>query len=179
MAASNVRDVPNFWSSLVPLKVNILVWRMMVNALPTKVNLQRRGILLTSIECGLCHSREEDLDHCLFRCNKLDPLWRKVWAWCDLSGARTDSVISFKNMLLTHASHRIRNELVHAIIMATVWLIWNRRNRVVHSPQEDANKILQEDLFPAVQILANLWIFYRNPELKGFWQQWAPLPVDS
>ncbi|KAJ9549875.1 hypothetical protein OSB04_022418 [Centaurea solstitialis] len=48
--------------------------------------------------------------------------------------------------------------------MVTVWLIWQRRNRFVNSTQDDAVKILQEDLFPTVQRLTILWISYRKPD---------------
>ncbi|KAJ9549873.1 hypothetical protein OSB04_022416 [Centaurea solstitialis] len=101
MATPVTHDVPSFWNSCVPLKVNSFVWRMMHNALPTKANLHRRGISLPSIACDICDSAEEDLDHCLFKCVSLDALWRKVWAWCGVSGVRTNSLLSFKNSFLT------------------------------------------------------------------------------
>lgn len=152
---------------------------MLLNALPTKVNLQRRGINLGSVDCALCGSEEENLDHCLFRCAKVDSLWRKVWAWCGISSLRMDSVLSFKNSLLSRDFHRNRSELIHAVLLVSLWLIWQWRNRVVHSSQEDAVKVLQEDLFPGVQRLASLWILNRKPRLKVYWQQWSSFPLDE
>ena len=88
MAPPEIREVANFWSSLIPLKVNLFIWRLLLNAIPTKINLQQRGIPLNSVDCGLCGREPEDVEHCFFRCSKIDTLWRKVWSWCDASGQR-------------------------------------------------------------------------------------------
>ena len=165
----------NFWSSLVPLKVKLFTWRLLFNALPTKINLQRRGINLMSVECGLCGLEKEELDHCLFRCTRIETLWRKVWAWCGLSGVRFDSVLYFKNKLCATDNRNSRSELIRAVYMITAWAIWNWRNRVTHSSQEEVSKILQEDIFPVVQRTTYLWITFRNPMFKGIEQQGATL----
>ena len=151
---------------------------MMFNALPTRLNLQRRGIVLDSVDCVFCGLEEEDLDHCLFGCSKIDAIWRKVWAWGRLTGSRINSLLSFKNSLASRTLGKHRSDLIHAILLVTVWLIWQWRNKVAHSSQEEAGKVLQEDIFPSVQRLAYFWIVNRNPRLKVFWQQWFMLPLD-
>ncbi|KAJ9567800.1 hypothetical protein OSB04_003766 [Centaurea solstitialis] len=130
------------------------------------------------MECNL--SKEFDLEGIAIECCQISDLdsyklqnvyahalWRKVWAWCGVSGVRTNSLLSFKNSFLTRDLNGSINELVHATLMVTVWLIWQRRNRFVNSTQDDAVKILQEDLFPTVQRLTILWISYRKPGVKG------------
>nr|GEY59961.1 reverse transcriptase domain, reverse transcriptase zinc-binding domain protein [Tanacetum cinerariifolium] len=39
------------WSKLVPIKVNILAWRIQLNKLPTRHNMSLRGLDIPSISC--------------------------------------------------------------------------------------------------------------------------------
>jgi len=39
------------WCKLVPIKLNILMWRVLWNRIPTKVNLVHRGVYVPSILC--------------------------------------------------------------------------------------------------------------------------------
>lgn len=159
---------------MVPLKVNVFIWLMLLNALPTHLNLQQRGINLGTVNCVLCGLEVEDLDHCLFNCSKIDHLWRKVWSWCSISSLGMDSVQSFKNNLYTRDRDHVKSEMTHAILMVTLWLIWRWRNRILHSTQEEVVKIFQEDLFLVVQRMSPLWITNR----KAKWMQWSSNSLD-
>ncbi|KAJ9543814.1 hypothetical protein OSB04_023521 [Centaurea solstitialis] len=164
IAPPEICDFANFWNPLVPLKVSLFTWPAVVT--------------LTSVDCCLCGLEPEDIDHCCFRCSKIDALWRKVWGWCDMSEPRTDSLSSFKIRILHGDFQRVRSVTIRAVLMITVWLIWWWRNRILHSPQEERGKLQQEDLFPVVQRMANLWITNRKPTLKGIWQHWSSFPSD-
>ncbi|GKD27953.1 hypothetical protein Tco_1234167 [Tanacetum coccineum] len=39
------------WSKLIPVKVNIMGWRLSIDKLPTRVNLDARGIDVPSVLC--------------------------------------------------------------------------------------------------------------------------------
>ncbi|GKE35094.1 RNA-directed DNA polymerase, eukaryota, partial [Tanacetum coccineum] len=47
-------DSKTLWIKSVPLKVNILAWKIKLEALPTRFNISRRGIEIDSILCPLC-----------------------------------------------------------------------------------------------------------------------------
>ena len=51
---------------MVPAKVNVFVWRLMLNRIPTKVNLDRRGIDCGSIRCAVCDDALETVNHLFF-----------------------------------------------------------------------------------------------------------------
>ncbi|GJV42813.1 RNA-directed DNA polymerase, eukaryota [Tanacetum coccineum] len=42
------------WVKSVPIKVNILAWKVKSNALPTRFNISRRGMDIDSICCPIC-----------------------------------------------------------------------------------------------------------------------------
>ncbi|GJW13825.1 RNA-directed DNA polymerase, eukaryota, reverse transcriptase zinc-binding domain protein [Tanacetum coccineum] len=53
------------WNKLLPSKVNILAWRIANKRLPTRANLDKRGIDLDSVLCSMCNNDiENDQDRC-------------------------------------------------------------------------------------------------------------------
>ncbi|GJX02527.1 RNA-directed DNA polymerase, eukaryota [Tanacetum coccineum] len=59
-------DVPTRWVKLVPIKVNILAWRLRMDRLPTRLNLSSRGLEITSLSCPLCNEVAESTSHIFF-----------------------------------------------------------------------------------------------------------------
>ncbi|GJR33170.1 RNA-directed DNA polymerase, eukaryota [Tanacetum coccineum] len=47
-------DYKTRWIKYVPIKVNVLAWKVKSNSLPTRFNVSHRGILIDSIKCGIC-----------------------------------------------------------------------------------------------------------------------------
>ncbi|GKC79663.1 RNA-directed DNA polymerase, eukaryota, partial [Tanacetum coccineum] len=46
-------DTKTLWNKCVPIKVNILAWKIKIEALPTRFNISRRGIDIDSIICPI------------------------------------------------------------------------------------------------------------------------------
>jgi len=70
------------WLKVVPLKVNIFVWPLLLNRILTKDNLVRRHILaatniLCSNDCGCL----EDIDHLFLQCDFFGRLWSLISCW--------------------------------------------------------------------------------------------------
>ncbi|KAJ9560034.1 hypothetical protein OSB04_005194 [Centaurea solstitialis] len=151
------------WSSLVPIKVNVFIWRLFLNALPTRANLLRRGVVLQDSTCVLCNSGLDVVDHCLFTCSKVDGIWRKVWSWMRLSGGRLKSTEEFQFKLFPPSRSKSWVSSFGAICMVTLWCIWNWRNRILHAESPRVLEALDhEDLFPQIQRLSALWAFHRG-----------------
>ena len=53
------------WNKNTPIKINIFAWRLVINRLPTRHNLDLRGVDLDSILCPVCNEAEE-IDQQLF-----------------------------------------------------------------------------------------------------------------
>lgn len=54
------------WCKVVPKKVNIFMWRLFLDRLPTRLNLSRKGLELDSITCLLCAIGVESIQHVFF-----------------------------------------------------------------------------------------------------------------
>ncbi|GKE14495.1 RNA-directed DNA polymerase, eukaryota [Tanacetum coccineum] len=66
------------WIKYVPIKLNVFAWKVHLNRLPTRVNLQHRGVLVSDPSCPICHSEDEDLAHLFFRCSLVTDIVRLV-----------------------------------------------------------------------------------------------------
>ncbi|GJR27317.1 ankyrin repeat-containing protein ITN1-like protein [Tanacetum coccineum] len=60
-------DSKTLWIKSVPIKVNILAWKIKLEALPTRFNISRRGIEIDSILCPICDRGVESTEHIFFR----------------------------------------------------------------------------------------------------------------
>ncbi|GJY62363.1 RNA-directed DNA polymerase, eukaryota, reverse transcriptase zinc-binding domain protein [Tanacetum coccineum] len=73
------------WCKYVPLKVNILSWRVKLNNLPTRLNLSRRGMDIQSILCPSCNLAVESTNHIFFSCPMMKDLYKSISRWWDVN----------------------------------------------------------------------------------------------
>nr|GEX56985.1 hypothetical protein [Tanacetum cinerariifolium] len=57
------------WINLVPIKVNINTWRILNQRMPTRINLDHRGIDLNSVRCPIYDEDVETEEHIFVHCN--------------------------------------------------------------------------------------------------------------
>ena len=60
---------PTRWCKLIPIKVNIMAWRLSLNKLTTRMNLDARGIDVPSVLCPICGEYSETANHLFFSCS--------------------------------------------------------------------------------------------------------------
>ena len=58
--------VPTRWIKVVPIKVNVMAWRVWLDNLPTRYNLSTRGLELPSIICPTFNISTETISHLFF-----------------------------------------------------------------------------------------------------------------
>ncbi|GJW37507.1 RNA-directed DNA polymerase, eukaryota, reverse transcriptase zinc-binding domain protein [Tanacetum coccineum] len=75
-------DVPSRWVKQIPIKVNVLAWKISMDRLPSRVNLHQRGVQVSLISCPICCEALENLDHLLF-CYRVS---RSFAVCCGLTG---------------------------------------------------------------------------------------------
>ncbi|GKF20830.1 RNA-directed DNA polymerase, eukaryota [Tanacetum coccineum] len=59
------------WIKAVPIKVNVLAWKVRLDELPSRLNISRRGMDITSILCPICDREVESVSHAFFACHLL------------------------------------------------------------------------------------------------------------
>ncbi|GJW33835.1 RNA-directed DNA polymerase, eukaryota, reverse transcriptase zinc-binding domain protein [Tanacetum coccineum] len=68
-------EVPYRWNNILPSKVNISSWRIFHRRLPTRLNLDKRGIDLDSVLCPICNDNPESEDHIFVECCIAKSTW--------------------------------------------------------------------------------------------------------
>ncbi|GJV23602.1 RNA-directed DNA polymerase, eukaryota, reverse transcriptase zinc-binding domain protein [Tanacetum coccineum] len=84
---SHILDVSHIatrWNGCIPIKVNIFLWKLLLNKLPSRVNLDRRGIDIPSILCPICQEDVETANHLFFTCEMASTLWSMLANWWEV-----------------------------------------------------------------------------------------------
>ena len=82
------------WNNFVPKKLNILMWRIAKNRIPTRMNLHDRGIELDSLLCPGCKTIGESAAHLFASCTELLPLWVRIASWLAVPPPSTMTIAS-------------------------------------------------------------------------------------
>lgn len=110
---------------MVPPRVHAFLWRLIKNKLPTRVNLRRRSIKLGvySIQCPFYDVKEENLEHVLICCPRVEGIWKGCCNWLHIRTAlpKCDNM-HFSQHVLFYV-----NQLVNArcILVVITWVLWN------------------------------------------------------
>ncbi|GJS57557.1 RNA-directed DNA polymerase, eukaryota, partial [Tanacetum coccineum] len=69
------------WIKAVPIKVNVLAWKVRLDGLPSRLNISRRGIYIPSILCPICDCEVEYVSHVFFKCHVANDIFKKICRW--------------------------------------------------------------------------------------------------
>ncbi|GKF38225.1 RNA-directed DNA polymerase, eukaryota, reverse transcriptase zinc-binding domain protein, partial [Tanacetum coccineum] len=72
------------WSKVLPIKLNVFLWRMLLDRLPTRTNLYNRGIDIDCVLCPNCEAAIENRNHLFFDCSMSVDLARLIGRWWNI-----------------------------------------------------------------------------------------------
>lgn len=168
---NNVKDTR--WNKLVPKKVNLFVWRLLNNGIPTHVNLFGRGVDVNTVRCNLCDNGFDDISHIFHRCRFMCDTRRKVNDWLKLNIPNMDplgTVAWYKDLQITNH----QREVIEAILFIWWWQTWKERNKALHNGSHDNIS----DTFNTIVSFSFLWISNRDRKRKLCWNDWIANPLD-
>ncbi|KAG8500613.1 hypothetical protein CXB51_004491 [Gossypium anomalum] len=122
-------EIRNFyrklWKSHIPLKIQITVWRVSWNFIPSLVNLRLKRVVVDA-QCPRCHQGEEDSTHIFQQCPSTIEVWNQLrLAW----------VLSQNNLnmwqWLTWVFDKGTDEQLR-LFCCGLWLIWFSRNKLLY-----------------------------------------------
>ncbi|XP_021974414.1 uncharacterized protein LOC110869469 [Helianthus annuus] len=128
---------PNFiWCKWVPIKCNIMAWRVNLDRFPTRVNLRRRNVDIPSVMCHLCGDYEEMMDHLFTACSVALRVWSVFSAWCNVPPL---FFFEFKDILESHKlikSGKKAEKIIYGLVIIVCWCIWKGRNDTVFNQRK-------------------------------------------
>ncbi|GJS73381.1 RNA-directed DNA polymerase, eukaryota, reverse transcriptase zinc-binding domain protein [Tanacetum coccineum] len=153
------------WNRLLPIKVNVFLWRLKLNKLPSRVNLDRRGIDVISINCPSCQGDLETVNHTFFNCGLAKELWSLLAKWWDLDIPMCGNIAEWHAWLGDlHVSSKVRLA-IEGVGGTLLWSIWNFRNNLIFSSTPPKKSMIWD----SVVSQSFLWISSRNPKCKISW----------
>ncbi|GKV11938.1 hypothetical protein SLEP1_g23150 [Rubroshorea leprosula] len=89
----NAQQTPNekcfkrIWNHSIPSKIAAFNWRVVLDKIPTKKNLLKKGIdsVMDDVKCRLCEEEDEDSAHLFLRCKVAKWIWKECAKWWGIS----------------------------------------------------------------------------------------------
>ena len=123
--------LPTRWAKSVPIKVNIIAWKVKSNAFPTRFNISRRGMDIDSMVCPICNTGVETTNHIFFQCVVVRQIMRKISYWWNIDYSDVNSYEEWRVWLV---SIRIQSKLkgiLEGVYFGLWWYMWNFRNKIL------------------------------------------------
>ncbi|XP_071700071.1 uncharacterized protein [Rutidosis leptorrhynchoides] len=129
----------------IPQKINIFSWKEKMGRLPTRSELDKRGIDLNTTLCPLCNDHVENLEHALTKCHHVKNVWISFLKWWNLHFINVsnlnDALISDQNP----PSTSIGKTIWQASKWIACYTIWKYRNaKVFRNKEWMPNMIISE-----------------------------------
>ncbi|GJU56189.1 RNA-directed DNA polymerase, eukaryota, reverse transcriptase zinc-binding domain protein [Tanacetum coccineum] len=109
------------WDKILPRKVNIFMWRLMLDQLPHRLNLSSRGINIQSISCPSCNGNVESSNHIFFECDIALEVWRLVRIWGDIISPTFTSLEHWKNWTGLWQASKEKKHRFFVIFVSSLW----------------------------------------------------------
>ncbi|XP_071719211.1 uncharacterized protein [Rutidosis leptorrhynchoides] len=122
------------WNKCIPRKIrkiNVFLWRVALDRLPTRDNLSKREIEVVNGGCAICPWGTETLQHVLFGCDLALDLWRKCRVWIGLQMPMFSTWTDYFDWFDGWIAKEATKNRVYSIVAALLWLLWRFRNSVV------------------------------------------------
>ncbi|GJU58479.1 RNA-directed DNA polymerase, eukaryota [Tanacetum coccineum] len=118
-------EVATRWVKYIPIKLNIFAWRVCLDRLPTRLNLVRRDVQVSSLDCPICSLSHESTAHIFYSCSMASDLFRLICRWWDLDyyplGSYADWLSWFKNIRMGSTLKSI----LEGVFFVSWWCVWN------------------------------------------------------
>ncbi|KAJ0491418.1 putative reverse transcriptase zinc-binding domain-containing protein [Helianthus annuus] len=162
------------WKGWVPLKCKLMVWRALLNRLPSRVELIRRGVVLPNDSCIFCNSDQETTLHMFTGCLFAAEVWSRIEFWCKLSPIFAFDVVDLLKTVNIQAKTKQSKYILRGIIFTTMWTLWIERNeRIFKGKRRRAIEVVE-----SIKVTSYFWIRNRS-RLKGLdWLVWCKYPLD-
>ncbi|GJR37348.1 RNA-directed DNA polymerase, eukaryota, reverse transcriptase zinc-binding domain protein [Tanacetum coccineum] len=99
--------------------------------LPSRVNLDHRGIDLDSLRCPICNDYIETETHVFVNCSLARCIWKDVFSWWqlpDTSFTNLDDLFSLHDRVTMESKLK---PFFDVVVNASIWSLWSYKNKVL------------------------------------------------
>ncbi|GJX54885.1 RNA-directed DNA polymerase, eukaryota, reverse transcriptase zinc-binding domain protein [Tanacetum coccineum] len=139
-------SIKSRWVKEVPIKVNILAWKIRLDGLPTRLNLSRRGLDIDSIMCPICENAVESTSHIFYTCYLTREIFRKISCWLEVSYSEVSSYEEWLQWILNIRLSDKYKKLLEGVCYIMWWHIWTFRNKSIFGVKIPSKAAIFEDI---------------------------------
>ncbi|GJT86941.1 RNA-directed DNA polymerase, eukaryota, reverse transcriptase zinc-binding domain protein [Tanacetum coccineum] len=170
MRFPNIGDTTR-WVKYVPIKVNILAWKIRCDVLPTRMNLSRRGIDIQAISCPICDYGVESSEHLFFRCNMIRDIGKQIVRWWNINYEEVSSYEEWKTWLTSCRMAPKLKQVFEGVWYTLWWFAWTYRNKLLFDKKTPTKSIIFDNVISS----SFYWCKYRCKASFG-WNEWLKNP---
>ncbi|GJU35841.1 RNA-directed DNA polymerase, eukaryota [Tanacetum coccineum] len=163
------------WSKILPIKVNVFLWRMFLDRLPTRPNLAKRGVNIPSFLCPNCGTDIESRNHLFFGCSMAIDLFKLLGRWWNIHIPVFVDPSSWYSWLGSLKISSLQKSILEASFYSLWWHMWRYRNESLFS----LKKPLKRMIFDNFVSQTYLWVKNRCSKCNVSWVAWLNDPLNS
>lgn len=161
------------WESWLPSKINIFIWRLELDRIPTRIELVNRRVNISDTRCPFCEFAQESANHLIVDCGFVKGVWSKIKVWCRIQGASFDSISELLKMDFIASKPKWEKKILRGIMMITCWKIWLERNNIVFHKSRHKSV----DIVAGIKASSYCWIKHRASFKDVIWTDWGNYPL--
>jgi hypothetical protein len=165
----------HIWKTAVPSKVCAFAWQLLLDKIPTRRNLCRRGILLTdAIGCPLCNGAVESTRHLFLHCPFASVVWYGLNRWLGVVVVPPSEMVMSYELLVACGSNKKIRRGFSSVWLAFLWVIWKTRNDRIFN-----NVVVSvEEVLDCIQRLTWQWFLNKVAMNSCLLYEWIWNPCD-
>jgi len=161
------------WKAKAFPNVLTTAWRVLLGRVPTRVTLNRRGVVMQNTLCALCQTKEESCQHLFVECAHAQRVWNLCHRWIEiLSVQHNEIMIHFESFYLAQSNNK-HNQIWRGVWAAIVRCIWEQRNSIVF----DQGVVDAEEIFHNAQLKSWLWLKHKEQTSARCFADWLMNPM--
>jgi hypothetical protein len=159
------------WRSQAPSKVVALSWKVLLDRIPTRLNLRRRNALPpeVSVRCVLCEVEIETTNHLFMHCVVVRRVWLELLKWVDNMFIMPQNVFTHWACWNAGVSNKRIIKGLRLIWHATIWCIWKARNDKIFKDKNSEVLVIVEE----AKVLSWRWSLSRLKIPTCLFYEWC------
>ncbi|XP_060959193.1 uncharacterized protein LOC115699979 [Cannabis sativa] len=136
----------NIWNRLILPKHRFIGWQLVNEKLLTRDNISR-FIVIPNENCPVCGTERETHSHLFYSCCLTQKIIKEIMSWC--------GYFSWPNNIrqwLSRPSNNVREHMLNAIVLATLYAVWTNRNSCVFEQECKLAEIASKEVKSTVKL---------------------------
>nr|KAJ0187625.1 hypothetical protein LSAT_V11C900488520 [Lactuca sativa] len=137
----HVTTVSTRWNKYILIKRNVFMWQVLLNGIPTRINLSNRGIDIPSLIYPSCDNALEDNNHVFLFSDIVVEVCSVIARWVDLMFPPPINIVEHMSWVDKVTLSSKKRNVLEVIILSTLWMLWRYKNNLFKKNMRRFNRI--------------------------------------